>query len=75
MAQLKSRSGLFIFKCFSVYRYDSDNERVKGDVGMAGVAIDSVEDTNVSVPFVVLVYVSQFTKQLALHPANNICII
>nr|CAB3264089.1 methylmalonyl-CoA mutase, mitochondrial-like [Phallusia mammillata] len=24
--------------------YDSDNERVKGDVGMAGVAIDSVED-------------------------------
>ncbi|GAB1603427.1 methylmalonyl-CoA mutase, mitochondrial-like [Argonauta hians] len=25
--------------------YDSDNERVIGDVGMAGVAIDSVEDT------------------------------
>ena len=24
--------------------YDSDNERVQGDVGMAGVAIDSVED-------------------------------
>ena len=24
--------------------YDSDHERVKGDVGMAGVAIDSVED-------------------------------
>ena len=24
--------------------YDSDNERVKGDVGMAGVAIDSIED-------------------------------
>ena len=24
--------------------YDSDNERVVGDVGMAGVAIDSVED-------------------------------
>ena len=24
--------------------YDSDNERVYGDVGMAGVAIDSVED-------------------------------
>ena len=24
--------------------YDSDNERVSGDVGMAGVAIDSVED-------------------------------
>lgn len=24
--------------------YDSDNERVEGDVGMAGVAIDSVED-------------------------------
>jgi len=26
--------------------YDSDNSRVKGDVGMAGVAIDSVEDMN-----------------------------
>ena len=25
-------------------RYDSDNPRVYGDVGMAGVAIDSVED-------------------------------
>ena len=24
--------------------YDSDNERVKGDVGMAGVAIDSILD-------------------------------
>ena len=28
-------------------RYDSDNERVTGDVGMAGVAIDSVEDMKV----------------------------
>lgn len=27
--------------------YDSDNERVLGDVGMAGVAIDSVEDMKV----------------------------
>ena len=26
--------------------YDSDNERVAGDVGMAGVAIDSIEDMN-----------------------------
>lgn len=30
--------------CFN-FRYDSDNPRVVGDVGMAGVAIDSVEDT------------------------------
>ena len=30
------------------YRYDSDNPRVHGDVGMAGVAIDSVEDMKVS---------------------------
>ena len=29
---------------FSFCRYDSDNPRVYGDVGMAGVAIDSVED-------------------------------
>ncbi len=27
--------------------YDSDNERVTGDVGMAGVAIDSVEDMKI----------------------------
>jgi len=27
--------------------YDSDNPRVTGDVGMAGVAIDSVEDMKV----------------------------
>lgn len=27
--------------------YDSDHERVKGDVGMAGVAIDSVEDVKI----------------------------
>lgn len=27
--------------------YDSDNPRVTGDVGMAGVAIDSVEDMNI----------------------------
>jgi methylmalonyl-CoA mutase N-terminal domain/subunit len=28
--------------------YDSDNQRVVGDVGMAGVAIDSVEDMKAS---------------------------
>jgi methylmalonyl-CoA mutase len=27
--------------------YDSDHERVVGDVGMAGVAIDSVEDMKI----------------------------
>ena len=33
---------------FPVYhRYDSDNPRVHGDVGMAGVAVDSVEDMKV----------------------------
>jgi methylmalonyl-CoA mutase len=31
----------------TVCRYDSDNPRVRGDVGMAGVAIDSVEDMKV----------------------------
>ena len=37
----------FVF-CFFVYhRYDSDNPRVHGDVGMAGVAVDSVEDMKV----------------------------
>ena len=32
---------------FISVRYDSDNPRVMGDVGMAGVAIDSVEDMKV----------------------------
>ena len=35
-------------------RYDSDNERVTGDVGMAGVAIDSVEDMKVPVDLCLL---------------------
>ena len=39
-----------ILTCFSdagfhQFSYDSDNPRVIGDVGMAGVAIDTVEDT------------------------------
>ena len=34
-----------VFINVSVYpRYDSDNPRVHGDVGMAGVAIDSADD-------------------------------
>lgn len=36
-----------VVKC-GHYRYDSDHPRVVGDVGMAGVAIDSVEDMKVS---------------------------
>ena len=32
---------------FIYHRYDSDNPRVHGDVGMAGVAVDSVEDMKV----------------------------
>ena len=31
--------------------YDSDNPRVHGDVGMAGVAVDSVEDMKVCLIF------------------------
>ena len=27
--------------------YDSDHPRVKGDIGMAGVAIDSIEDMKI----------------------------
>ncbi len=39
--------------------YDSDNARVVGDVGMAGVAIDSVEDMKVRCsPLVVLVWLT-----------------
>jgi len=32
---------------FTPLRYDSDNPRVPGDVGMAGVAVDTVEDMKV----------------------------
>ena len=32
--------------------YDSDNPRVHGDVGMAGVAIDCIEDTKVRTVYV-----------------------
>ena len=35
----------FVDACFHEFSYDSDNPRVIGDVGMAGVAIDTVEDT------------------------------
>ena len=36
---------IYLFIWYSLFiRYDSDNPRVYGDVGMAGVAIDSVED-------------------------------
>ena len=35
----------FLILCFN--RYDSDNQRVSGDVGMAGVAIDSIEDMKI----------------------------
>ena len=37
-----------VFNLFFIFiRYDSDNPRVHGDVGMAGVAVDSVEDMRV----------------------------
>ena len=38
---------LWLFFYFIYRRYDSDNPRVHGDVGMAGVAVDSVEDMKV----------------------------
>ncbi|RUS20804.1 methylmalonyl-coenzyme A mutase [Endogone sp. FLAS-F59071] len=38
---------LTVIICMHSYRYDSDHPRVVGDVGMAGVAIDSVEDMKI----------------------------
>ena len=38
---------LLSFKILCFNRYDSDNQRVSGDVGMAGVAIDSIEDMKI----------------------------
>ena len=47
---LKSgQQGLSVAFDLATHRgYDSDNERVFGDVGMAGVAVDSVEDMKVN---------------------------
>ncbi len=42
------QTGLSVAFDLATHRgYDSDHPRVVGDVGMAGVAIDSVEDTNI----------------------------
>jgi len=44
----QGQKGLSVAFDLATHRgYDSDHERVKGDVGMAGVAIDSVEDMKV----------------------------
>jgi methylmalonyl-CoA mutase len=44
----QGQKGLSIAFDLATHRgYDSDHERVKGDVGMAGVAIDTVEDMKI----------------------------
>lgn len=44
----QGQKGLSVAFDLATHRgYDSDHERVKGDVGMAGVAIDSVEDMKI----------------------------
>lgn len=44
----QGQKGLSVAFDLATHRgYDSDHERVMGDVGMAGVAIDSVEDMNI----------------------------
>lgn len=45
--KLNGETMLLMFFFFIYHRYDSDNPRVHGDVGMAGVAVDSVEDMKV----------------------------
>ena len=52
---------LYVF--IAIHRYDSDNARVLGDVGMAGVAIDSVEDMKVSRVYVLCPCVYYLCKQ------------
>ena len=37
----------YMYSVGALDRYDSDHPRVAGDVGMAGVAIDSVEDMKI----------------------------
>ena len=48
MLKLNGETMLLMFFFFIYHRYDSDNPRVHGDVGMAGVAVDSVEDMKVN---------------------------
>lgn len=50
-----------------VYRYDSDNPRVKGDVGMAGVAIDSVEDMKVIAYVSIMSVLLRYWQPLITH--------
>jgi len=63
--------------------YDSDNPRVHGDVGMAGVAIDSVEDMKVgwkrnSVKLITAIkflscHIVHFLSLLALFISRSVC--
>ena len=48
MLKLNGENNVVVFFFFIYHRYDSDNPRVHGDVGMAGVAVDSVEDMKVN---------------------------
>ena len=47
MLKLNGENNVVDVFFFIFHRYDSDNPRVHGDVGMAGVAVDSVEDMKV----------------------------
>ena len=47
MLKLNGENNVVVVFFFIYHRYDSDNPRVHGDVGMAGVAVDSVEDMKV----------------------------
>ena len=47
MLKLNGENNVVDVFFFLYHRYDSDNPRVHGDVGMAGVAVDSVEDMKV----------------------------
>ena len=47
MLKLNGENNVVDVFFFIYHRYDSDNPRVHGDVGMAGVAVDSVEDMKV----------------------------
>ena len=48
MLKLNGENNVVDVFFFIYHRYDSDNPRVHGDVGMAGVAVDSVEDMKVN---------------------------
>ena len=66
------QQGLSVAFALATHRgYDSDNERAAADVGMAGVAIDSVEDMKILFDGIPLGEVRRFRLETSRIVANS----